>query len=179
MIKHNANNERIKRQYFIFLKEAKRQNESSVDAVAKSVSRFESYTKYRDFKAFHFEQAVGFKKHLAQQKNQQTGNKLSKATLNSTLRQLKTFFQWLAMQTGYKSRINYTDTEYFNLSEKEVRIATARRETAVPTLEQIKHVIEIIPNTSDIERRNRSLIAFAILTHLRHLYCQFPIISMS
>ena len=40
MIKHNANNERIKRQYFIFLKEAKRQNEASVDAVAKAVSRF-------------------------------------------------------------------------------------------------------------------------------------------
>lgn len=167
MIKHNADNERIKRKYFIFLKEAKRQNEASVDAVAKAVSRFESYTKYRDFKAFHFEQAVGFKNHLAQQKNQRTGNKLSKATLNSTLRQLKTFFQWLAMQAGYKSRINYTDTEYFNLSEKEVRIATARRETAVPTLEQIKHVIEIIPNTSDIERRNRSLIAFTILTGAR------------
>lgn len=105
MIKHNANNERIKRQYFKFLKEARRQNEASVDGVAKSISRFESYTKYRDFKAFHFEQAVGFKNHLAQQKNQQTGKNLSKATLNSTLRQLKTFFQWLAMQSGYKSKI--------------------------------------------------------------------------
>jgi len=85
MMKHNAENERIKRKYFIFLKEAKRQNESSVDAVAKAVSRFESYAKYRDFKTFHFEQAVGFKNHLAKQDNQQTGKKLSKATLNSTL----------------------------------------------------------------------------------------------
>ena len=167
MIKHNANNERIKRQYFIFLKEAKRQNEASVDAVAKSVSRFESYTKFKDFKAFHFEQAVGFKNHLAQQTNQQTGKKLSKATLNSTLRQLKTFFQWLAMQSGYKSRLNYTDMEYFNLSEKEVRIATARRKTAVPTLEQVKHVIESMPNQSDIEKRNRALIAFTLLTGAR------------
>ena len=167
MIKHNANNERIKRQYFIFLKEAKRQNEASVDAVAKAVSRFESYTKFKDFKAFHFEQAVGFKNHLAQQTNQQTGKKLSKATLNSTLRQLKTFFQWLAMQSGYKSRLNYTDMEYFNLSEKEVRIATARRKTAVPTLEQIKHVIENMPSHSDIERRNRGLIAFTLLTGAR------------
>jgi integrase len=167
MIKHNPNNERIKRQYFIFLKEAKRQNEASVDAVAKSISRFESYTNYRDFKAFHFEQAVGFKKYLAHQNNQQTGKKLSKATLNSTLRQLKTFFQWLAMQPGYKSRISYTDTEYFNLSEKEVRIATARRIKPAPTLEQIKHVIETMPNNSDIERRNRSLIAFTLLTGAR------------
>ena len=167
MIKHNANNERIKRQYFIFLKEAKRQNEASVDAVAKSVSRFESYTKYRDFKAFHFEQAVGFKNHLAQQKNQQTGKPLSKATLNSTLGQLKTFFQWLAMQSGYKSKISYTDTEYFNLSEKEVRIATARRKKPIPTLEQIKHVIQSMPHVSDIERRNHALIAFTLLTGAR------------
>ncbi len=167
MIKHNANNERIKRQYFIFLKEAKRQNEASVDGVAKSISRFESYTKYRDFKAFHFEQAVGFKKHLAQQKNIQTGKALSKATLNSTLGQLKTFFQWLAMQSGYKSKINYTDMEYFNLSEKEVRIATARRKKPVPTLEQIKHVIKTLPHDSDIERRNQALVAFTLLTGAR------------
>lgn len=167
MTKHNPNNERIKRKYFIFLKEAKRQNESSVDAVAKAISRFETYTKYRDFKAFHFEQAVGFKKHLAKQTNQQTGKPLSKATMNSTLGQLKSFFQWLAMQPGYKSRISYTDTEYFNLSEKEVRIATAKRETAVPTLEQIKHVIETMPNHSTIERRNRALIAFTAITGAR------------
>lgn len=167
MTKHNADNERIKRTYFIFLKEAKRQNEASVDAVAKAISRFEFYTKYRDFKAFHFEQAVAFKKYLNQQINQQTGKKLSKATLNSTLRQLKAFFQWLAMQSGYKSRINYTDMEYFNLSEKEVRVATAHREKAVPTLQQIKHVINIMPANTPIEWRNRSLMAFTILTGAR------------
>jgi integrase/recombinase XerD len=167
MKKHNANNERIKRTYFTFLKEAKRQNESSVDAVAMAISRFESYTKFKDFKIFHHQQAVGFKSHLAKQTNQQTGKPLSKATLNSTLGQLKTFFQWLAMQPGYKSLISYTDTEYFNLSEKEVRIATARRHTAFPTLEQVNHVTNTMPNHTAIERRNRSLIAFTLLTGAR------------
>jgi len=167
MIKHNANNERIKRHYFIFLKEAKRQNEASIDAVAKAISRFESYTQYKDFKAFHFQQAVGFKNHLANQKNQQTGDKLSKATLNSTLRQLKVFFEWLAMQSGYKSRLNYTDMEYFNLSAKDVRVATAKRQKTIPTLEQIKHVVDIMPYSTDIEQRNRALIAFTLLTGAR------------
>ena len=167
MKKHNPDNERIKRKYFIFLKEAKRQNESSIDAVAQAISRFELYVKYRDFKKFHFEQAVRFKKQLANQNNQKTGEKLSKATLNSTLRHLKNFFQWLAMQSGYKSRINYTDTEYFNLSEKDTRIATAKRKKAPPTLEQIKHVIDNMPASTNIEKRNRSLIAFTILTGAR------------
>ncbi|WP_078477097.1 tyrosine-type recombinase/integrase, partial [Solemya elarraichensis gill symbiont] len=89
------------------------------------------------------------------------------ATQHSTLRHLKGFFQWLAMQTGYKSRINYTDTEYFNLSEKDTRVATARRSKSVPTVEQIKHVIENMPETTDIERRNRALIAFTLLTGIR------------
>ena len=36
-MKHNPVNERIKRKYLVFLKEAKQQNESSIDAVAKSL----------------------------------------------------------------------------------------------------------------------------------------------
>jgi hypothetical protein len=67
MATHNADNERIKRKYLAFLKQAKGQSEDSVDAVAKALARFEAATRYRDFKAFHFEQAVAFKKHLADQ----------------------------------------------------------------------------------------------------------------
>lgn len=94
---HNPNNVRIIRQYYLFLKEAKRQNEASIDGVAKAINRFEQYTKFKDFKQFHFQQAVGFKAHLTNQKNTVTNKPLSKATLNTTLRHLKTFFQWLAM----------------------------------------------------------------------------------
>ena len=39
MAMHNADNERIKRRYFVFLKEAKRQSEDSVDAVAKALGK--------------------------------------------------------------------------------------------------------------------------------------------
>ena len=68
MRKHCPENERIKRQYFAYLKEAKRHSEPSVDAAAKALNRFEEYTRYRDFKTFHSEQAVAFKRHLAEQK---------------------------------------------------------------------------------------------------------------
>lgn len=167
MNKHHPENERVKRRYFVFLKEAKRQNDASVDAVAKAISRFERYTRWRDFKAFHFEQAVAFKVHLAKSRNQKTDAPLSKATMNSTLRALKTFFQWLAMQSGYKSRLSYTDAEYFNLSQKDARVATARRDRPVPTLEQIRHAIALMPQTTAIDRRNRALLAFALLTGAR------------
>jgi len=167
MTKHNAENERIKRKYFAYLKEAKRHSEPTVDAAAKALARFEEHNQYKDFKAFHFKQAIAFKKHLAEQKAQLSGAKLSKATLHSTLTQLKRFFQWLSDKPGYKSRFQYSDAEYFNLSDKDTRIATAQREQKVPTLEQIKHVISMMPSGTDIERRNRALIAFTLLTGAR------------
>ncbi|MBU1140020.1 MAG: tyrosine-type recombinase/integrase [Proteobacteria bacterium] len=167
MKKHNPTNERIKRKYFSFLKEAKRHSEQTVDGVAKALKRFEVYTKFRDFKAFHFDQAIAFKKNLAEQKGQQSGKKLSKATLHATLRHLKRFFQWLAREPGYKSRIQYSDAEYFNLSDKDTRIATAKRQQKVPTLEQIKHVIHAMPVDTEIEKRNRALVAFTLLTGAR------------
>jgi integrase len=167
MRKHNPTNERIKRQYFTFLKEAKRHSEATVDAVAMALNRFEVYTRYREFKAFHRQQAVGFKQRLAEQKSQQSGGNLSKATLNSTLAHLKRFFQWLAGQPGYKSKLQYADAEYFNLSEKDTRIATTRREKRVPSLEQVKHVIANMPFETEIDRRNRALIAFTLLTGAR------------
>jgi integrase len=164
---HDAQNERIKRRYLTFLKEAKRFSESSLDGVAKAIHRFESYTKFRDFRQFHIHQAIAFKADLAKQRHARTEAPLSKATLLSTLNALKAFFQWLAGQPGYKSRLKYADAEYFNLSEKEMRVAKARREQRVPTLEQIRHVLSVMPGGSEVEQRNRALIAFTLLTGAR------------
>src|SRR6516225_448220 len=164
---HDAQNERIKRRYLTFLKEAKRFTDSSIDGVAKAIHCFESYTKFRDFRQFHIQQAVAFKADLAKQRHAQTEAPLSKATLLSTLNALKAFFQWLAGQPGYKSRLKYPDAEYFNLSEKETRVAKARREQRVPTLEQIRCILATMPTGSEIEQRNRALIAFTLLTGAR------------
>lgn len=167
MRKHNAVNERIKRDYFIYLKEAKRQSEVSVDSVAAALASFETYTKHRDFKSFHHQQAVAFKQGLADRRNQTTGKLLSKATQYAILSHLKRFFQWLAGQRGYKSRFTYSDSDYFNLSEKDARIATAKRSRPIPTVEQVRHVITQMPARTEIERRNRAVVAFILLTGAR------------
>ncbi|MDA1372718.1 MAG: site-specific integrase [Proteobacteria bacterium] len=167
MSKYNQANERIKHKYRLFLKEAKQHSEASLDAANKAIARFEDYNKNKDFKRFHVQQAVGFKKHLFKQKSELTEKPLSKATLNSSLRHLKAFFEWLSREPGYKSSINYSDAEYFHLSEKDTRIATAKRLKPVPTMEQIKHVIAQMPIRTDIEKRDRALIAFAIATGAR------------
>ena len=167
MAKHHPSNERIKREYFHYLKEARRRGEASVDAAAKALHRFEETTRWRDFKRFHREQAVAFKTTLSEQTNVRSAERLSWSTVQATVRELRAFFLWLAGQPGYKTRIRYGDADYFNLSEKELSIARAKREKRVPTLEQMHHILSMMPSGTDQERRSRALIAFAILTGAR------------
>lgn len=167
MTTHNSVNERTKRQYLTYLKEAKRQSEATTDAVAAALSRFEADTHHRSFKSFHHMQAVAFKRHLATQPSEVTGKHLSKATMHATLSHLRRFFQWLSGQPGYKSRLTCSDADYFSLSENETRIATAQRARPSPTLEQAKHVIEVMPHANVIEQRDRALVAFILLTGAR------------
>jgi integrase len=167
MAKHNAANARVKREYFMYLKEAQRRDEGSVDAVAKALARFEEANGHKDFKTFHRAQAVAFKQKLDKQLALRTGKPLSRATVHSTLSALRAFFLWLAGQPGYKSRLSYADADYFNLAEKDVRIAKAARQKPFPSLEQVHHVIATMPNGTPIEKRNQALVAFALLTGAR------------
>ena len=164
---HNPDNERIKRGYFIYLKEARRLGEHSVDCAAAALARFEEYTKFRDFKRFHIQQAIGFKNNLSEHISPRTGERLSRGTVFSILNALRGFFQWLSTQPGYRSHLSSADAEYFSLSDKEARIAKAAAERPVPTIEQIHHVLENMPALTDIELRNRAVIALTILTGAR------------
>lgn len=54
-----------------------------------------------------------------------------------------------------------------SVATKDTRIAKAARERPVPTLEQIRGVLAVMPYVTEIERRNRALIAFTLLTGVR------------
>lgn len=167
MRKHHPENERTKRRYFDFLKHAKRLSETSVDQVAASIADFEAATGHRDFRQFRIEWAQKYKRQLAERVNAETGKPLAKATISSRLAGLKAFFQWLAGQPGFRSKLTYSDAEYFNPSANDERIAKAVREKPVASVDQIRHVLETMPADTDIQKRDRALIAFTLLTGAR------------
>ncbi|MCT8972478.1 tyrosine-type recombinase/integrase [Microbaculum marinisediminis] len=167
MRKHHPRNERIKRRYFAYLEEAKRMKPSSVDQVAAAIAVFEASTGWRDFRNFHIEQARKFKRDLAQQMNPATGKPLAKATVYSRLMALRAFFLWLAGQPGYRSCLAYADADYFNPSANDSRVATATRQRPVPTVEQVKLVLDTMSSATEIQHRDRALIAFTLLTGAR------------
>jgi integrase/recombinase XerC len=165
--KFNAGNERTKHRYLGFLTDAKRLSSATADQVAAALADFEATTGFKDFAQFRSEQAQSYKRKLDKATNPKTGRPLAKATISSRLAALKAFFQWLALQPGFKSRVNYSDAEYFNPSANDERIAKANREQPVPSIEQIRHVLDAMPGISDIERRDRALVAFTLLSGAR------------
>lgn len=167
MRKRNSKNERVKRRYLTYLEEADRQSKKTTDQVAASLFQFENSTGFKDFAAFHIEQARKFKRDMEGFKSPRSGKPLAKATMKSRLAHVKAFFQWLAREPGYKSKIRYSDCDYFNLSANDTRIATATREQPVPSAEQIRHVLISMKTETDIEKRNQALIAFTFLTGAR------------
>lgn len=160
-------NERIKRRYLQFLREARRADLATVDKAADAILRFERSTGFKPFKRFHIEQAVRFKAQLSNAKSEKTGKPLSKATVDGTLRAVKAFVLWLAGQSGYRSRISYADAEYFNLNAKDARIAHEDRDTPFPTLEQCRHAFTQMPSATPRQRRDKAVFAFLMLTGAR------------
>ena len=160
-------NERIKRRYLQYLREAKRADVTTVDKAAEAILRFERSTGFKSFKRFHIDHAVTFKRQLSNEKSKATGAPLSKATIDGTLRPVKAFVLWLAGQPGYKSRIAYADAEYFNLNSKDARVAHAERDTPFPTPEQCRHAFAQMPNATALQLRDKALFAFLMLTGAR------------
>lgn len=165
--KVNEENERIKRAYLIFLRDAKRRDQTTCLRAAEAILRFEKSTGYKSFKRFHIDQARRFKEVLGEDVSASTGKPLSKATVSGVLRASKAFFQWLAGQQGYKSRISYSDAEYFNQNAKDARAAHAQRETPYPTLAQCRAAFDAMPASTAIQRRNKALFACLMITGAR------------
>ncbi|MEQ1902292.1 MAG: site-specific integrase [Devosia sp.] len=167
MRKHNPNNERVKREYLTYLEQAKRMSTSTVDQIAASIALFEASTGYKDFRTFHRNQAIAFKDRLQTTLSKETGRPLAKSTIHSRLMAMKDFVIWLQGRSGFKSRINYGDGEYFNPTANDERIAKAHRQRPVPSLEQLRTAFDAMPGATIIERRDRALFGFAVISGAR------------
>lgn len=167
MSRRTKDNTRIKRKYLLWLKDAKGFSEASVDKAAAAISSYETFLNGDDFKSLHSERARGFKRFLASQKNQNTGARLSEATTNAVLRDIKAFFIWLADQTGYRSKIRYSDAAYFSPSIKSDRRRRSGCWKPHPSQQQVHYVLSRMPIDTVFQRRDRALIAFLFLTGSR------------
>ncbi|MBO6899116.1 MAG: site-specific integrase [Shimia sp.] len=167
MTNSKAENAKVKRAYMRYLREAEGKDIKTLDRALSAICEFEESTGGKAFKAFHINQAIKFKEFLGARKSRRTGHRLALSTIDVTLRQTKQFFIWLAGQPGYKSRISYTDAEYFSNTLKKTRAAQAMNSRSVPSLEQVRYALECMPKETDLNLRDRALLSLFALTGAR------------
>lgn len=160
-------NELTKRRFYEYLRGSKGFSKETVECYEKAIWLWEGFTKNADFTNFNKTSADAFKDFLKAKKKHYSQGNVSLSYCYDVLRFLKTFFEWLSKQSGYKSKINQTAIDYLNLTRKEAREATQSKEKQCPTLEEVKTVIESIKGETEAEMRDRALISLIFLTGAR------------
>ncbi len=173
-MKLNAKNERIKRAFFRYLKHAKKRCDATVSAVEKAVLLYQDFSRNEDLGLYNPDRAIEFKAWLS--KREFRGKPISGITYCTYLKNLRVFFEWLAWQPGYKSRINPTIVDYLSVTEKEDRMAAQRVQRNFPPLDYVVNLAESIQPVTEIDLRDRALISFTLLSGMRdHAVSTLPI----
>ncbi len=165
MMKNNIKNERAKRRFLRWLKEAKGYAESSIRDIEKAIWLYEDFIKHEDFALFNSKKAISFKKWLEDKRT--NGRMLSNATQYHYLRHLKGFFGYLSSQVGYKSKITPDSISFLSLEKKKVREAISPKNVEYPPLDYVKQLANSIEIRNEIDQRDRALVAFLLLSGMR------------
>jgi len=164
MAKFNSENERIKRRYLEWEREANGKSNSTIENIRNYIYLYDEFTKFKNFKLFNKNDAIAFKKHLAQKKARYSNQPVSKIYLFHAVKSVGNCLKWLYTQPGYRSKIDLTQVAYLNLQEKDVQIARTVKTKRFPTLEQIESVVKNMPADTEVQKRDRALIAFLALS---------------
>lgn len=174
MNNYNDNNERIKRRFYEWAREADGLAEQTIKGISLAIELFEEYTVYKDFKLFNSDKAINFKKRL--RKKHFRNMPISETTYRTYLKYLKKFFSWLIMQPGYKSKIKGDSIAYFNLRKKENKMSYQFNKIDYPSPDYCIELAKSIKLRNEIDNRDKAMIAFTFLTGMRpHATVTLPI----
>jgi integrase len=165
--KTNPRNDRSRREYLVWLKEAKQRAQATVEQTRHAIDRLEAYTGYKDFGTFNKDQAIAFKQALLSGTVKRTGKPVSLASVHHTLQVIKDFLGWLQGQPNYRRHIKLDDIAYLNLTTGEERQAHTPNPRQYPSLEEYRTAIFAMPSETEPERRDRTLMALLLATGMR------------
>ena len=164
----NPGNERIKRRYFEDLRDGEGVTEVTIDQTRRIIAEFEEFTGWQDFKRFRRKMAITYRNSLLAGGGRQRAHASSRATIHNKLSRLEKFFRWLRRQPGFKTAFSLDDVQCFGLSLRDQAIARQGScEQPTPSLEQVQKAIRAMPASTDVELRNRALLACLLLTGIR------------
>lgn len=153
-------NERMKYKYRIHTKRALQKDDKTLVALLKQIREYELFTGFDDFRKFNAGTAHKYIEFLLEQD-------VSFSYINDTIRVLREFLRWLERQKGYRSKINYNDIDYLNLTRNQRRTAKATEYKRAYSYEQIFATIRKMPSDTITQRRNKAIISLQALCGLR------------
>ncbi|MEM8615856.1 MAG: site-specific integrase [Pseudomonadota bacterium] len=162
----NEKNERTKREFLTYPKDAKQVSEKTLDRGIAHLERFDRWNKRKDFAKFHISWAVGFRDHLDQAKGA-TGKPLAKPTTQAIMATLRKFNRWPSQQEGFRRRIKAAESSYFQLSRRDEAEARAAPKRPAPSLRQAKRGLSMMPSETPRQMRDKAVFALLCLTGIR------------
>lgn len=166
MNKNKAENLKVKRRFLVWAKEADGKKDNTVECYEQAIDRFLSFISKTNLKKCNLNTIIKFKKWFKGGKY--SGNSITLVFYCTTLRHLKKFFSWLSSQRGYKSTITPDLIQYLNPTDEEKKLANQKKPINKPTLEYVIKLCESIKINNAIDLRDRAIIAFLLITGVRH-----------
>ncbi len=148
------------------LKQARGYNAKTVDAVLRHIWHFDRHTCSTDFRKVTRQAIAHYKEDLVGGTIGKDNKMRSPSTIVHALGALKAFFEWLSVQSGYRS-IKTDLCAYFNSSREQRELASAAGQKFVPTMEQLREVIKHMPAETPAQRRDRAMIPALLLFGVR------------
>lgn len=158
MSKVNLKNERLKTDW---IEELEREDAAStIDHKLAALAFYEEVTGHLDFDKLSMEAVDQF---IGAVIKRPTRSRTNVSLVNS----VKSFFEWMVLDERLKGKQARKPIKALHLKRKDRTAARARQRKPLATVSQIIDTIAAMPKTNAVERRNRALMAFTLLTGAR------------
>lgn len=97
----------------------------------------------------------------------QEHRKIKISSVHSQMVYLKKYYSWFCTKPGYRSKIDSDAVEYFIINRAEKSMLNHKSEKAIPTLDDVLELHRSIKPNTEINLRNRAIIAIATTAGLR------------
>ncbi|MBU2329489.1 MAG: site-specific integrase [Alphaproteobacteria bacterium] len=149
------------------LKHGKTYHPKTIDGILRHIWQFERRTGSVDFRSVTRKMIEEFKDELISKSEKSGREGLSASTIVHTFGDLKAFFMWLSTQDGYKRSITARIYNHFNSPRHLVELAGAAAQKFVPSSDEIRMVLEVMPCQTPAQLRDRAILAALFLFGVR------------
>lgn len=163
--KHNEANELAKYKFLDELGVEK--DPKTVLHYINAIHEFEVATNFRDFREYNSEWAKEFKHYLNNKKNKRTGQNISQSLYVSYIAHVRNFFEWLAKNEKEYSKLKARDIAFLKVTQNVANQAKATGYQESHDVNDLLSTIRNMPETTNIEKRNKAMFSLCLLTSPR------------